>query len=63
MLAENVREGQRTGQTSGHGESIERANRGNCSAGEEREGGEIVGEDGLFQGGIDRHRARPQCVD
>lgn len=48
MLGENVREGQRTGQTSGKYESLERAGRGKRRGGEEGEGGEIVGEDGAF---------------
>ena len=48
MLGENVREGQRTGQTSGKAESVERVGRGKCGRGEEGERGEIVGENGAF---------------
>ena len=48
MLVENVREGQGTGQTGGNGESLERVDRGNHSTGEEGDGGEVVGEDGIF---------------
>ena len=48
VLGENVREGQRTGQTSGKGESLEGARWGKRRGGEEGEGREIVGKDGAF---------------